>query len=73
MKKTAFCINLLNYHEIRRKVNKYTKEHNSSHKSTIKEEVMFLLSRSTAKVIKIPSAVTLSKSIFHSLVSNSYL
>ncbi len=61
VKKTAICINWLNYHEIRRKVNKYTKEHNSWHKSTIKDDVLFLLSRFTAKDIKIALSVTLSK------------
>ncbi len=51
----------MNYHEIRHEGNKYTKEHNFSHKSTIEEDVLFLLSRLTAKDTKIAFAVTLSK------------
>jgi hypothetical protein len=61
VKKTAFCINWLNYHDNRCGVNKYINEHNSSHKSTIQEDISFLLSMFTAKEIKITFAVTLLK------------
>jgi hypothetical protein len=50
---------LIDYHEIRCKVNKYTKEYISSHESTIKEDVLFLLSRFTTKDIIIAFAITL--------------
>jgi hypothetical protein len=63
----------LNYHEIRCKVNKYTKENYSSHKSTVEEDVLFLLSGITAKDIKIAFAVTLLKFNFSFLVSIRFL
>jgi hypothetical protein len=69
--KKAFCVDWLNYHEIRCELSKYTKEHNSSHKSTIEEDFLFLLSRFTAKGIIIAFAVTLSKDFFLILWSQS--
>jgi hypothetical protein len=59
-KALAFCINWLNYHEIRHKVKKYNKENESSCKFTIEEDVLFLLFQFSASKIKLAFAITLS-------------